>query len=152
VKETVKEEKITKPPEKKKEETPKPIKKEIKPPPVKTVSLLGLAPDMRIDYNSRIQRIQIPLLNARFKVMGQIELNLFIDEKGKVTILTFKERLNVEPVRHKGRIKAIIGRKINNIYLPPPKNKNGESVKVSNWRVTFKVGKFFNKLILAKQK
>jgi serine/threonine protein kinase len=152
VKETIKQEKTTKPPEKKKEETPKPIKKEITPPPVKTVSLLGLAPDIRKTYNSRMQRLQFPLLNARFKVMGQIELNLFINENGKVTVLAFKDRLAVNPARHKNRVKNFIGRKINGIYLPPPKNKNGESVKVSNWRVTFKVGKFFNKLILTKQK
>lgn len=152
VKETIKQEKTVKPPEKKKEETPKPIKKEIKPPPVKTVSLLGLAPDIRKTYNSRMQRLQFPLINARFKVTGQIELNLFINEKGKVTVLAFKDRLTVNPARHKNRVKNFIGRKINGIYLPPPKNKNGESVKVSNWRVTFKVGKFFNKLILTKQK
>lgn len=152
VKETIKQEKTVKPPGKKKEETPKPIKKEMKPPPVKTVSLLGLDPDMRKIYNSRMQRLQFPLLNARFKVMGQIELNLFINEKGKVTILAFKDRLAVIPARHKNRVKTFIGKKINSIYLPPPKNKNGESVKVSTWRVTFKVGKFLNKLILTKQK
>lgn len=133
-------------------ETPKPIEKKIEPPPVKTVSLLGLAPDIRKTYNSRMQQLKFPLSNARFKAMGQIELDLFINEKGKVTILGFKDRLAVIPAIHKNRVKNFIGKKINSIYLPPPKNKNGESVQLSNWRVTFKVGKFFNKLILTKQK
>ena len=135
------------------EETPK---KEVKPPPVKTATLLDLPLELRKSYNSRMQRIQIILPKAlplpRFQVKGYINFNLFIDDRGRLSIQTFNDdMLNVIPARLKRRVQGIIKNKMNRIFLDPPKNKAGETVQVSNWRVTFKVGKFFNKIILTKQ-
>lgn len=98
-----------------------------------------------------LERLQVPVLNPKLKIIGQIVVNLAIDENGKITIQNFQDMIKVTPVLQEKQVKIAIARKINSISLPPPKNKNGEPVKVSNWRVTFKVGKFLNNIILAKQ-
>ena len=131
-------------------------KKEVKPPPVKTATLLDLPLELRKSYNSRLQRIQIILPKAlplpRFQVKGHINFNLFIDDRGRLSIQTFNDdMLKVIPARLRRRVQSIIKNKMNRIFLDPPKNKAGETVQVPNWRVTFKVGKFFNKIILTKQ-
>jgi serine/threonine protein kinase len=126
-------------------ETPTPLQQ------IKTATLLDLHPDTRRDYNSLMERLQVPVLNPNLKIMGQIVVNLAIDENGKITIQNFQGMIKVTPVLQENQVKISIGRKINSISLPPPKNKNGEPVKVSNWRITFKVGKFLNKIILIKQ-
>ncbi len=118
---------------------------------IKNATLLDLHSDVRREYNSIMERLQIPILNPNLKIMGQIVVNLTIDENGKITIQTFQDMIKVIPILQENQVKIAISRKINSISLPPPKNKNGESVKVSNWRVTFKVGKFLNKIILTKQ-
>ncbi len=131
--------------------------KEVKPSPlpVKTATLLDLPLELRKNYNFQMQRIQITLPQVpkpRFLVKGHIVLNLFIDGRGRLSIQTFNDdMLNVIPDRLKVRIQDIIKNRLNRMSLIPPKNKAGETVQVPNWRVTFKVGKFFNKIILTKQ-
>jgi serine/threonine protein kinase len=136
----------------KREEKPKPVKKEVQPPEIKTVNLLGLSPSIRQEYMKKVQRISIPVpvRKARFQVHGQITLSLFINEKGKVTVSSFDEQLTVKPARRKKSVVAYIKFSINNISLTPPKDKGGNPVRF-NWRVTFKVGKYLNRIILTKQ-
>jgi serine/threonine protein kinase len=142
------------------QEQQKPVKipqKEVKPSPlpVKTATLLDLPLELRKSYNFQMQRIQITLPQVpkpRFLVKGHIVLNLFIDGRGRLSIQTFNsDMLDVVPDRLKLRVQDIIKNKLNRMSLIPPKNKAGETVQVPNWRVTFKVGKFFNKIILTKQ-
>jgi len=140
------------------QEQQKPVKipqKEVKPSPIKTATLLDLPLELRKNYNSQLQRIQITLPQIpkpRFQVKGHIVLNLFIDGRGRLSIQTFNDHmLNVIPARLKMRVQSIIKNKLNRMSLIPPKDKAGETVQVTNWRVTFKVGKFFNKIILTKQ-
>jgi len=140
---------IVKEPQPKVEQTPAPP-----PPPfqqIKTATILDLHPDVRREYSTMLERLQVPVLNPKLKIIGQIVVNLAIDENGKITIQNFQDMIKVTPVLQEKQVKIAIARKINSISLPPPKNKNGEPVKVSNWRVTFKVGKFLNNIILAKQ-
>lgn len=126
-------------------------KKDVKP---EIVSLLGLHPDLRRAYNRDIARIAIklPLLAARLKVMGQVVLTLFIDQKGDVSVLSYKDMVSVFPRKQENRVKKIIRARINDINLQPPTDRDGNPVQLGNWRVTYKVGKFLNKIILTKQK
>lgn len=123
-------------------------------PPARTVSLLGLHPDLRKTYDRMMASItiQLPLRDARFKVTGQVVLTLAIGESGKVTIVSHEDMMKVEPPIQKRKVKTIIGRKIGGTPLPPPTDKDGKPVRLDNWRVTYKVGKLFNKIILTKQK
>jgi serine/threonine protein kinase len=134
----------------KREEKPKPVKKEVKPPGAKTVNLLEVSPSLREAYNKRVQRIQILVRKARFQVQGQITLELFIDENGKVSVSSFKDNLTVTPSGQKSKVIDGIKRRTNYISLPPPKDKDGNPVRF-NWRVTYKVGKYLNRIILTKQ-
>jgi len=138
-----------------KKEVEPPPKESVKiAPPARTVSLLGLHPDLRKTYDRMMASItiQLPLRDARFKVTGQVVLTLAIGESGKIAIVSHEDMMKVEPPIQKRKVKAIIGRKIGGTLLPPPTDKDGKPVRLDNWRVTYKVGKLFNKIILTKQK
>ena len=128
--------------------TPKKTEKSIK-----TVSLLELDTILRTKYNDQMARITIPVprFASNFKVTGQVVLTLFINERGNVTVLSYNDNVTVIPQRFEHRVKTTIRGKIDNIYLPPPLDKNGSSIKVGNWRVAYKVVKLFNQIILIKQ-
>lgn len=136
----------------KREEEPKPVKKEVKPPKIETVNLLEVSPTLREVYNNRLQRIPItvPVRKARFKVFGQITLELLIDENGSISVSPFKDMLTVKPSALKSNAIYIIKNRISKIPLPPPRDKEGNRVKF-NWRITYKVGKLANRIILTKQ-
>jgi hypothetical protein len=134
----------------KKEEKPKPVKKQVKPPEVKTVNLLEVSPALREVYNKRLQRIQIIVRKARFQVHGQVTLELLIDEKGKVSVSSVKDMLTVKPEVQQSKAIEGIKRRISYISLPPPRDKEGNRVRF-NWRITYKVGKYLNRIILTKQ-
>jgi serine/threonine protein kinase len=127
-----------------------PVKSEIN---IKTVSLLELDSVLGTKYNDRMARITIPVprLASNFKVTGQVVLTLFINEKGNVTVLSYNDNVTVIPQRLERRVKAMIRNKIDNIYLPPPQDKDGAPVKIGNWRVAYKVVKLFKQIILIKQ-
>jgi len=131
------------------QEEKKPKKSEQK--PVKPTTLLGVTLDLRKAYNTRMQRLQINVGRTRFQAKGQVVLNLSIDEKGRVTIRAFRDILTVIPPRRKKVVLAVIRRQINGIFLAPPKDKNGQPVRVVNWRLTYKVGRLGNKIFLTKQ-
>ncbi len=120
--------------------------------PVRTVTLLELPKETLNTYSNRIRRIMIPLRirRAGFQVKGQIGVELNIDESGKVTVGSLDETLTVTPERARNLALDIIRRRLNGISLPPPRDKQGGPVKFQ-WRVTYKVGKYLNKLILTKQ-
>lgn len=152
--------------ETKKQESPKKtVKKEpVKKKPVKVqptvprpVTLLELDPELRKQYNSDLKKIDIIIPRsirraALVKVTGQIILQMSINEKGKVFIQDFDgSRLQVRPVLVKRRVMEVIHRKVSGIFVSPPTDKNGKPVRLINWRVTFKVGKYLNKIYLNKQ-
>jgi serine/threonine protein kinase len=134
----------------KREEKPIPVKKEVMSPGVRTVNLLEVSPSLRQTYNKRIKRIQIFVRKARFQVHGQVTLELSIDENGKVSVLSLKDILTVNPAGQKSKVIDGIKRRISFISLPHPKDKDGNPVRF-NWRVTYKVGKYLNRIILTKQ-
>jgi hypothetical protein len=103
-------------------------------------------------YNQRVARIQIILRKTRFQlqVRGQVTLEVFIDERGKVSVSSLQDNLTVIPEVHKSNVLFAIRQKLTSIPLPPPKDKDGNPVRF-NWRVTYKVGKYLNRVILTKQ-
>lgn len=120
---------------------------------VKLATLLDLDPELRKTYNNYLQRIQleIPKIGAMFQVKGSITCSLAIDENGQVRVESLEENLEITPPRREQNVKGIITHKINTLTLAPPKNKNGQSVRITNWRVTFKVVKYMNTINLIKQ-
>ena len=122
--------------------------------PIKTTTVSDLHPDIRNEYNSIMEQLQITTVYPNLKIKGQITVNLAIDEKGKIKIQNFQPMILVTPLLHEKLVKIAIGKKIKGISLPPPQNKKNEPIEVSNWRIIFKVSKSSNssnKIILSKQ-
>jgi len=134
------------------EEQPKPLKREVRTPEVRTVNLLEVSPALREVYNQRVARIQIILRKTRFQlqVRGQVTLEVLIDERGKVSVSSLQDMLIVVPENQKSRVLEVVKQRITSIFLPPPKDKDGNPVRF-NWRLTYKVGKYLNRIILTKQ-
>ncbi len=127
-------------------------KKEVQPPAVRTVNLLEVSPALREVYNQRLQRIQIIMRKTLFQIQihGQVTVEVFIDERGKISVSSLQDMLTVIPENQKSKVLEGIRERITYISLPPPKDKDGNPVRF-NWRVTYKVGKYLNRIILIKQ-
>lgn len=124
---------------------------------VRTVTLLGIDPELRKEYNKQMEHITFLLpvrlpISAIAQVKGQVILQLGISSRGKIEITDAdSEGLSVNPPRAKIRFMEILREKMNKTFVTPPTDKDGKTVRLSNWRVTFKVGKFNDKIILTKQ-
>jgi len=105
---------------------------------------------LREEYNKLVQRVQIVLRKAGFKAHGQVTLEVSIDEKGNVSVLSLQDMLTVIPEGPKSKVIDGIKQRISYITLPPPKDKDGNPVRF-NWRITYKVGKYLNRIVLIKQ-
>jgi serine/threonine protein kinase len=125
-------------------------KKEVQPLAVRTVNLLEVSPPLREEYNKLVQQVQIVLRKVGFKAHGQVTLEVSIDERGKVSVLSLQDMLTVNPEGVKSKVIDGIKQRISYITLPPPKDKDGNPVRF-NWRITYKVGKYLNRIVLIKQ-
>jgi hypothetical protein len=122
-------------------------------PQVPVIDLLELHPDLRKQYNDRLQRIQldIPRLGSGFGVKGFITVMFAIDNQGMVSARLTQDNLEITPKMRTRNVKALIMRKLNGVTVQAPKDKNNRPARLENWRVTFKVGKYRNIINLAKQ-
>jgi len=121
-------------------------------PQTRTVKLIDLPPQMVNAYNQAIKKIEVLKLMRGIRVLGQISLSLKVREDGKITIQKINDSaLKIDPLNARRNIKVKILRKISSIYLPPPIDKKGMGVMVSNWRVSYSVGTFRNKIILRRK-
>ena len=103
-------------------------------------------------YNQAIKKIEILKLMGGIRVLGQISLSLKVRTDGKITIQKINDSaLKIYPLDARRNIKVRILRKISSIYLSPPIDKKGMGVMVSNWRVSYSVGTFMNKIILRRK-
>lgn len=118
----------------------------------RTVKLIALPSQMINTYNESIKKIEILKLSRGIKALGQISLSLKVRPNGKIAIQQVNDSaLKVFPLQARRNIKIRILRKISSIFLPPPIDKKGIGVMVSNWRVSFSVGTFMNKIILRRK-
>jgi len=119
---------------------------------VKSVNLMSLPPSMINSYNSSVKKIDILNIPGGVKALGQISLRLAIAQNGKLTIQQLNEsRLRTVPPRSRRLVISRISRTINSIILSPPINRNGEPVRIENWRVSYNVGTFMGKIILRRR-
>ncbi|MCP4149776.1 MAG: hypothetical protein GY757_18670, partial [bacterium] len=114
------------------------------------VSEKELAGDYQNYLSTVMQKIVLVFPRAKFIVTGRITLSLSIDRLGNVTAGLYNETLSVIPGHGKKRlIKAILG-KINRSQLLPPKDVKGNTVRLENRLVKYKVNKSVNRIILTK--
>lgn len=120
--------------------------------PIKSVTMLGLDPQLRKQYNEWAKRIQWRVPGRfRWDVKGAVTLNLAIDQNGRISMKLENENLTVTPKRRKRMLMRAVKLKLITTKLPKPKDKENNPVKIEGWRVTFKVVKFKNLLNLIKQ-
>jgi hypothetical protein len=101
-------------------------------------------------YNDRLQRVNIPVMRAGYRVNGQVFLDLSVDEAGRLNVLSMTEVLNVFPEEQKNRLLTVIETRFNAISFVPPRDKDEQPVRFK-WRLTYKVGKLGKNIILIKQ-
>jgi tetratricopeptide (TPR) repeat protein len=119
---------------------------------VKSVNLMSLPPSMINQYNAKIKKIDVFNIPRGIKTLGQISMSLAINPDGRLTIQSINDKgLQVRPPRSHLMVKGRIIRAINSIILSPPINRNGDPVRVQNWRVSYNVGTFMGKIILRRR-
>jgi len=78
-------------------------------------------------------------------------VKLRINEYGKVSVQQInQDYLTIKPKSSKKKLLRGIWLKLKSVIFLPPKDKNGNKVILENWRVTFRVSKYKNKIILRK--
>jgi len=124
---------------------------------IKTISLFRLNQKLFKSYLSKIDTVRITVNENRlyFKnkvtINGQLNIKAKIDESGQLTFLEINQNnLIIKPFVYKKKIIRRIWEKLTNIKFKPPIDKKGNKVILGNWRVTFIVSKFKNKIILRK--
>lgn len=128
------------------------IEKERRKKSIEMVKIINLPPQMINTYNQAIKNIVIFKISRTVKALGYISLTLVVRPNGKLAIQRLNDSaLNISPPGARKAIKSRILRKISSIKLSPPIDKNGMSVGVENWRVSYSVGTFRNKIILRRK-
>jgi hypothetical protein len=114
-----------------------------------TVRLQDLPEELVNRYYEKIRRIEIPGLPTGVRALGQVNFRLQVTRKGKISIQHIDDtRLNVTDQNQAETIKMMMAKKLNTISLPPPRDKSGAVVRITDWEITFKVGTFEDKIIL----
>jgi len=127
----------------------KALKKEQMENKVKTVDLVELSREMIAKIDQSLPRVEILNLPKGIKVTEKIELYLSVNENGNIHLERLDDiGLKVTPEDKREMVKNMITTKINGIFIFPPKDENGEPIKIKNWRKKFNVATFMQKIIL----
>jgi serine/threonine protein kinase len=118
---------------------------------VKSVDLDDLSREMIAKIDQALPRVEILNVPKGIKALEKIELYLSVNEKGNIHIERFDDTgLEVTPADKKEMVKNMISTKINHIAIFPPKDENGEPIKIENWWKEFRVATYKGKIILYK--
>lgn len=132
-------------PEEKKIET-------VQPATISTVKIINLPPGLRRAYNSELSKIVIPFVPKRIKVSGYLNVKVAIDEKGKASArIRSSEGLKIIPEGRRDNVLNLIKINISKCKLTPPKDKQGNPVKVSEFSIDYQAGKLGTRLVLKKR-
>lgn len=116
------------------------------------ISALQLKTELRVKYSAILKRLTIPLIRRNIRIHGFVTVTLNIGKDGRIAVQDIRDdSLNVRAERAKEFFRKIIRRKLSNIPLEPPRDKNGNTASLAGWRITYKVGKFRNSIVLTKQ-
>jgi len=114
-----------------------------------TATIQDLPEELVSRYYEKIRRIEIPGLPAGVQALGQVNFRLQVTGKGQISVQHIDDtRLTVTDQSQEETIKIMMVKKLNTVSLPPPNNKSGTAVRITDWKVTFKVGTFEDKIIL----
>ena len=115
---------------------------------IKTVNFVDLSRETIAGLNNKIKRIEILNLSEGITVGGEIQLNLAIDENGRVSVNRLDDsRIIVRPVDQKETVNRMILEKIDEISVNPLEDETGKPLRVENWRKMFNLGTYGGKII-----
>jgi hypothetical protein len=119
---------------------------------IRSVKIIDLPPQLINTYNENLKMFEIVKLIRGIRVIGQINLILNVREDGKVSIQRLSDAgLEVNPPNSRKTIISRIFKKIGTVKLPPPMDRKGFPVRVENWRLSYSVGTFANKVIFRRK-
>jgi hypothetical protein len=117
---------------------------------VPAVKLLQLPPEKIRLYNEKTKQLIVTEFPKEIKVQGQVNLTLSVSAEGKISVDSMNDSgLNIMPGDKRELVRKTIMSAVGNILLEPPLDRNGKSVKVANWQVSYSCGLFQGKLVLS---
>ncbi len=121
-------------------------------PKVVAGKISSLASNLAEKFSLIIKRIEISGLPSDFSPSGFVAITINVDENGYTQVRDINDknlRMEKEPFRQIFR--QSFTDKLNALRFPEPKNGIGEPIRVENWRLNFKIGKFSGKIIMNRQ-
>ena len=124
-------------------------KNEEKPRPVETVKIMDLPAARVQEYIEELALVSAGPLAGEFKASGAIVLVLRVDETGHVGLEAMNDAdVRVEPAVRRQEILELIRSRIGGIRIQPPVSKAGNVVRVTSWRVSLRIGRDRQMVIL----
>jgi hypothetical protein len=123
-------------------------------PAAPTINFLTLEPQIANGYIERFLKIRAPLpkLDPVEAIQGSAVVVLSISDDGRVALQqTDFDQLDVTPGRLLDVVKRAIIAVFTNLRIDPPRDRDGQSVRLENWRLSYKVGLYQGAIILTKQ-
>lgn len=114
-------------------------------------SITDLSPELRVQYNQRMQRLTIPIFKAAFQAGGQIVVDLMVTPDGAIHVQSLENKLDINPRFQEPRVLKIIHDHFSRVPLFPPKNKEDNPIQLQ-WRLEYNVGKIARTLVLLRNK
>ena len=103
-------------------------------------------------FLSLVKRIEISDVVSDFSPSGSVTITMRIDEKGNAQVQDINDSgLSVDSESFRQLVRKSITSKLNGLQFPEPKNKFGERIRVENWRLHYKMGKYSGKIFLNRQ-
>ena len=142
-------------PENQKTKPEKPVVDKAKPgepmPYRHTISIREIPDTLNREYSQQVKTLRVDL-PRKTKVSGYLNLNLFINESGKVSLPGHNDTgLRVDPDSRRKKVLKKLKEMISKLRLNAPIDKTGRTVKVENWRLNYQVTQFKRRMILRKQ-
>lgn len=117
-----------------------------------TVKIIQVATNLVKDFSGQMDRIVVNQLPRKIKVIGNMTLELNVEADGAVRVVkAFDANIVVTPKQRALMVRRLILGKLNSMHLPPPKDRNGRSVRVEDWRLSYAVGTYEGRIILKRR-
>ncbi len=116
-----------------------------------TITIREIPDTLSREYNQQVKTLRVDL-PRRTKVSGYLNLNLFINESGKVFLSGHNDTgLRVDPNSRRKKVLKNLKEMISELTLKAPIDQTGRAVKVGSWHLNYQVTQFKRRMILRKQ-
>ncbi|HDP94715.1 MAG TPA: serine/threonine protein kinase [Candidatus Aminicenantes bacterium] len=142
------------------EEKPRPVplqkQADARPPAVvakpETVKIIQVATNLVKEFSGQLDRIVVNQLPRKIKVVGNMTLELNVEADGAVRVVKAVDaNIVVTPSERTLMVRRLILEKLNSMHLPPPRDRDGRSVRVEDWRLSYAVGTYEGRIILKRR-